>query len=88
MAVICLPLTNQAAAFATESKCTAYADCVKRRKMATVPKCQFDLEVAGGIFVNEPCVIDGNLVSGRTFHDHGFYVGPWIKMLEEARDSK
>jgi protease I len=66
----------------------AYADRVRGRKMATVPKCQFDLEVCGGIFVNEPCVIDGNLVSGRTFHDHGFYVAPWIKMLEEARDSK
>ena len=33
--------------------------------------------------MNEPCVIDGNLVSGRTFHDNGHYVGPWIKMLEE-----
>ena len=63
----------------------ARAGCVKGRKMATVPKCQFDLEVCGGIFVNEPCVIDGNLVSGRTFHDHGHYMGPRIKMLEEAR---
>ncbi len=63
----------------------AYADCVRGRRMATVPKCQFDLEVCGGIFVNEPCVIDGNLVSGRTFHDNGEYVGPWIRMLEEAR---
>ena len=62
----------------------AYADCVKGRRMATVPKCKFDLEVCGGIFVDEPCVIDGNLVSGRTFHDHGSYVGPWIKLLEEA----
>ena len=52
--------------------------------MATVPKCRFDLEVCGGIFVNEPCVIDGNLVSGRTFHDNGHYVGPWIKMLLET----
>lgn len=66
----------------------AYADCVRGRKMATVPKCQFDLEVCGGIFVNEPCVIDGNLVSGRTFHDNGHYVGPWIKLLEEARAAK
>ncbi|MCA9238949.1 MAG: DJ-1/PfpI family protein, partial [Planctomycetales bacterium] len=49
----------------------AYADCVRGRKMATVPKCQFDLEVCGGTFVNEPCVIDGNLISGRTFHDNG-----------------
>ena len=63
----------------------ARADCVKGRRMATVAKCQFDLEVCGGIYVNEPCVIDGNLVSGRTFHDNGYYVGPWIKLLEEAR---
>ena len=52
--------------------------------MGTVPKCRFDLEAVGGIFVNEPCVVDGNLVSGRTFHDHGHYVGPWIRLLEEA----
>ena len=62
----------------------AYAGCVKGRRMATVPKCRFDLEVAGGIFVDAPCVIDGNLVSGRTFHDHGHYVGAWIALLEQA----
>lgn len=61
----------------------AYADCVKGRRIATVAKCKFDLEVCGGTFVNEPCVIDGNLVSGRTYHDNGHFVGPWIKMLEE-----
>jgi protease I len=66
----------------------ARAGCVKGRKMATVPKCRFDLEVCGGIFVNEPCVIDGNLVSGRTFHDHGYYMGPWIKLLEDAREKR
>ena len=63
----------------------AYADCVRGRRMATVPKCQFDLEVCGGIFVNEPCVVDGNLVSGRTYHDHGHFVGKWIELLVEAR---
>ena len=63
----------------------ARAGCVKGRRMATVPKCKFDLEVCGGIFVNEPCVVDGNLVSGRTFHDHGHYMGAWMKMLNEAR---
>ena len=62
----------------------AYAGCVRGRKMATVPKCQFDLEVCGGTFVAEPCVIDGNLVSGRTYHDSGHFVGPWIKLLEAA----
>jgi len=63
----------------------AYAGCLKGRKMATVPKCRFDLEVCGGIFVDAACVVDGNLVSGRTFHDNGRYVGPWIELLEKAR---
>ena len=66
----------------------AYADCVRGRRMATVAKCRFDLEVCGGIFVDEPSVIDGNLFSGRTFHDNGHYVGPWIKALEKQRDAK
>ncbi len=63
----------------------AYANCVRGRQMATVAKCRFDLEVCGGIFVNEPCVIDGNLISGRTFHDNGYYIGPWIRLLEANR---
>ena len=65
----------------------AYAGCVKGRSMATVAKCRFDLEVAGGIFVDEPCVVDGNIVSGRTYHDHGLWTGPWIRKLIEARDA-
>ena len=63
----------------------AYARCVQGRRMATVAKCQFDLEVCGGIYVDAPCVVDGNLVSGRTYRDNGHYLGPWIKMLEAAR---
>lgn len=63
----------------------AYAGCVEGRRMATVPKCRFDLEVCGGSFVDEACVVDGNLVSGRTYHDHGQFVGKWIELLMEAR---
>ena len=65
----------------------AFADCVRGRRMATVPKCQFDLEVCGGIFVDKPCVVDGNLVSGRTFHDNGRYFGAFVQLLEEARSA-
>ena len=64
----------------------ARADCVRGRRMATVAKCQFDLEICGGTYVNEPCVVDGNLVSGRTYHDNGKYLRPWIEMLIKARD--
>lgn len=60
----------------------ARAGIVKGLRMATVPKCKFDLEICGGIFVNEPCVVDKNMVSGRTFHDHGHYMGAWMKMLD------
>jgi protease I len=65
----------------------AAAGCVAGRKMATVAKCRFDLEVCGGTFVDAACVIDGNLISGRTYHDHGSYIGPWIRLLEEAREA-
>jgi protease I len=63
----------------------AYADCVRGRRMATVAKCRFDLEACGGIHVDAPCVVDGNLVSGRTYHDNGHYLGAWIRQLEAAR---
>jgi protease I len=63
----------------------ARAGCVQGRRMATVGKCRFDLEVCGGIYVNQPCVVDGNLVSGRTFHDHGHYMGAWMALLEKER---
>ena len=64
----------------------ARADVVKGRRMATVPKCQFDLEICGGTFVNEACVIDRNLISGRTWHDHGHYMKPWIDLLIAERE--
>ncbi len=63
----------------------AYARCVPGRRMATVAKCQFDLEVCGGLYVDAPCAVDGNLISGRTYRDNGHHKGPWIKMLEAAR---
>jgi protease I len=63
----------------------ARAGCVQGRRMATVAKCKFDLEVCGGIYVNEACVVDGNLVSGRTYHDNGHYFGEFIKLLDAAR---
>ena len=66
----------------------ARADRVRGRRMATVPKCQFDLEVCGGVFVDEPSVVDGKLVSGRTFHDNGHYLRPWIDLLLEEKEAR
>jgi len=38
------------------------------------------------IFVDEPCVIDGNLVSGRTYRDSGRFLGSWISLLDQPLD--
>ena len=66
----------------------ARAGCVKGRRMATVAKCKFDLEVCGGVYVDSACVVDRNLVSGRTFHDHGRYMGEWMKLLLAERQRR
>jgi protease I len=63
----------------------AYAGCLENRELTTVAKCRHDVEAAGGIYVDAPCVVDGNLVSGRTYHDNGRYLGAWIALLEAAR---
>ncbi len=41
------------------------------RKATTVAKCALDITQTGGVYVNEPCVVDGNLVSAGTWHDYG-----------------
>ena len=53
--------------------------------MACVPKCKFDLEVCGGIYAEETWAIDRNLVSGRTWHDHGWNMKHWIELLKDER---
>ena len=33
-------------------------------------------------------LIDSNPISGCSFWDHGHYMGPWMKLLDEARDAQ
>ena len=61
----------------------ATAGVIQGRRMATVPKCQFDIEVCGATFVNEPCVLDGHMVSGRTWHDNPFYMREFVRMVKD-----
>ena len=60
----------------------AAADVIRGRRMATVAKCQMDVEFSGGIYVNEGVVRDGNLVSGRTWHDQHRYMPVFLDMLK------
>ena len=66
----------------------AAADVIRGKKMATVPKCQLDVEFSGGTFVNEGCVMAGNMVSSRTWHDHHLYMPTFMRMLNNYRAAK
>lgn len=49
----------------------AAADVLKGRKMTTVAKCALDITQCGGEYLDQSLVIDGNLISCRTWHDYG-----------------
>ncbi len=40
------------------------------RRATTVAKCELDITQTGGVYVNEPFVVDGNLVSAGTWHNY------------------
>lgn len=61
----------------------AAADVIRGKRVATVAKCELDVTFSGGTFVNEGCVRDGNLVSGRTWHDNHLFMREFMKMLDE-----
>ena len=63
----------------------AAAGVVRGRRVATVSKCRFDVEVCGATFVDQGCVRDGNLVSARTWHDNALYMKEFVSMLLDAR---
>ena len=54
----------------------AAAGVLKGRKLTTVAKCALDITQVGGEYVDEALVIDGNLISCRTWHD---YKTPYMK---------
>jgi protease I len=53
----------------------ATANIIRGKRVTTVKKCRFDAEVVGATFVDEPVVVDGNLICSRTWHDNA----PWMR---------
>lgn len=58
------------------------AGVLKGRRVTTVAKCALDAEQGGGIYENAACVVDGNLVSGRTWHDNTPLLKTFMRMLK------
>jgi len=62
----------------------AAAGVLKGRTLTTVAKCALDVTQVGGSYVDRNCVVDGNLVSGRTWHDNTALLKQFVTMLKEA----
>jgi len=56
------------------------AGIIKGRRATSVDAIRDDMVNAGADWVDEPCVVDGNLISARTPAD----LGPWMKALLAA----
>lgn len=61
------------------------AGVIRGRKVTTVAKCELDCTQGGGKYVNLPVVVDGNLVTARTWHDNAPFMRNFIKMLRKTR---
>jgi protease I len=66
----------------------AKADVIRGVRMATVPKCRFDIELCGATFVDEAVVQAGNMTSCRTWHDYSSFFPVFMKALHDFVDQK
>lgn len=60
------------------------AGIIKGRRATSVSAIRDDMVNAGADWVDEPCVVDGNLISARTPAD----LGAWMKAILSALDSE
>jgi protease I len=52
--------------------------------VTTVAKCKLDALQGGADYVDRPCVVDGNLVSARTWHDNTPLLKSFLQLLRSA----
>ena len=57
------------------------AGCIRGKTVTTVAKCAKDAEQGGATYVDKPVVVDGNVVSARTWHDNTPFMRAYMKML-------
>jgi protease I len=60
------------------------AGCIAGRTVTTVAKCALDCAQGGARYVDQPVVVDGNLVTGRTWHDNAPLLKTFVKMLKDS----
>ena len=60
------------------------ADCIRGKRVTTVPKCALDAEQGGATYSDEPYVVDGRLVTGRGYQDNTEVLREFIQQLKAA----
>jgi protease I len=63
------------------------ADCIRGRTVTTVAKCAMDAQQGGATYVDKPVVVDGNLVTARTYHDNTPLLKQFVQMLKDAQSN-
>jgi protease I len=63
----------------------AAAGVIGGRRVTTVAKCRYDAEFSGATYVDEPVVVDGNLVTARTFWDSAPWMREYMALLNRYR---
>lgn len=61
------------------------AGVIKGRTVTTVAKCALDAEQGGAKYVDKPTVVDGNLVTARTWHDSAPFMRQFMEMLRAGK---
>ena len=63
------------------------ADCIRGRTVTTVAKCAMDAQQGGATYVDEPVVVDGNLVTARTYHDNTPLLKQFVRLLRSRKET-
>lgn len=59
------------------------ADCIRGKRVTTVPKCAMDAEQGGATYVDQPVVVDGLLVTARGYQDNTGLLREFIRLLRK-----
>jgi protease I len=63
------------------------ADCIRGKRVTTVPKCAMDAQQGGAVYVSEPVVVDGLLVTARGYQDNTGLLREFIRLLRKSSDA-
>jgi protease I len=61
---------------------------IRGRTLTCYPELEPDVKAAGGEFVNQDVVVDGNLVSVRGWPDNGPWMREFVKLMKAASKSR